>query len=104
MTRDLQMSFAIVRDLLLHRIELFFVMYIFFSGLYKVLTASLFIAIPGDQLDVVMVVGSITHGAQIYALTLIDFLNNVHEAFGITDDLFIDRIGRFAHVMIVFYR
>jgi len=82
------MFLAIFTNPLFHSMELFFIIYICFSGLYKVLTASLFIAVSGNQLDVVMVVGSITHGAQIYTLTLIDVLDNVHKALGITDDFF----------------
>ena len=66
--------FAVFRNLIFHSVELFFVIYILFSGLYKVTASTLFTAISRNKLNVVMIIESVAHGAHIHPFALIHFL------------------------------
>ena len=74
-----------------------------FAGLYKVLAAPLLIRVAGDKLDVIMIVETVAHGAQVDPLTPINLAKDVHEPLRKSNDLLIDVIGSFAHVVIMFH-
>lgn len=74
-----------------------------FAGLYKVLAAPLFVLVAGDKLDVIMIVGAVAHGAQVDPLTPINLAKDLHESLRKSNDLLIDEIGSFAHVVIMFH-
>ena len=92
---------GILRDLFPYGFEARFVKPVGFSLFYKVAAAPLFIRVTGNQLNMVMIVGTVTHGAQIYPLAPVNLPKNLHEPFGEANDFFVDVIGRFAHIMIV---
>jgi hypothetical protein len=55
--------------------------------------------IPGDQLDVSVIVGSVAHRTHIDPFALIDFFDNNHKLFGKPEDFCVERIRGFTHVM-----
>lgn len=73
------------------------------GGLYKVLAAPLLVRVAGDKLDVIMIVETVAHGAQVDPLIPINLAKDVHEPLRKSNDLLIDVIGSFAHVVIVFH-
>ena len=57
----------------------------------------------GDKLDVIMIVETVAHGTQVDPLTPINLAKDLHEPLRKSNDLLIDVIGSFAHVVIVFH-
>ena len=74
-----------------------------FAGLYKVLAAPLLVRVAGDKLDVIMIVETVAHGTQVDPLTPINLAKDLHEPLRKPNDLLIDVIGSFAHVVVVFH-
>ena len=91
-------------DEILYRLELPFIIYVLSTRFDEVPATAFLIAVARDQLDVVVVVGAVAHGAHVDAFATIGITYDIHQSLRKTYHLLVEAVRGFAHIVIVFDR